>query len=134
MAKSYDARPIEGIDKVSVLLNPLILNSSCKKKHVDPLNRLTLHKSGAFTTLVIHQEFFNPFFDYQKQIAFAVYELVKHGIINFPDTIFTPFIIYEYHSLFILNVVALEFYSSWASDEIEVNEDMSKTTLAVCLP
>jgi hypothetical protein len=85
-------RPIEGIDKISVTLNPLFLNTGCDKKHIDPYNRLTLHKAGPFTVLSISQEYFNPLFDYQMQISLAIYELVKQRIILFEDNFLTPLV------------------------------------------
>ena len=129
----FDIRPDEGIDKISVIINPLFLNKDCKKRHIFPDNRLTLHKAGPFTVLAIHQEYFNPLLDYQMQISFAVYELIKIGLINFPDTIMTPYFIYKNHSWFILRIVALEFYSSWANDEIIIDDDMVETNLETAI-
>ena len=122
-------RPNEGIDKIGLVLNPIFLNKENKKKHIDPFNRLSLHRAGPYTIFTITQEYFNPFIDYQVQLAFAVYELVKHGIIDFPDTMFTPYFIYKNHGWFVLNVVALEFYSSWSKDEIDIDHDMTEKTL-----
>jgi hypothetical protein len=122
-------RPCEGIDKIGVLLNPLFLNKECKKKHIDPFNRLELHRAGVFKVLTIKQEYLNPIIDHQIQIAFAIYELIKQGIINFPDTLMTPFFIYKNHHLFIFNIVALEFYSSWEKEEIKINDEMVKLNL-----
>ena len=117
-------RPDEGIDKIGVLLNPVFLNMECKIKNIDPYNRLSFHNAGSFKVLVIKQEYLNPLLDHQMQISFAIYELVKKGIINFPDNFFTPLFIYNNYKWFVLNIVAIEFYSSWSPDEIDIDEDM----------
>jgi len=122
-------RPVEGIDKINLLLNPLLLNKENKKKNIDPYNRLVLCRSYGNTILIIKQEYLNPCIDFQIQITLAIYELIKQGIINFPDTLLTPLFIYKFHQFFFHNITALEFYTSWKEDDIKVNEDMSKTNL-----
>jgi len=122
-------RPHEAIDKIGILLNPLFLIKDCENIRIDKYNRLKIHRAGIFKVLTIKEEFLNPFIDYQMQITFAIYELIKQGIIIFPDNIFTPFFIYKYHEYFILNIVSLEFYSSWERDEIEIDEDMAKLNI-----
>jgi hypothetical protein len=112
----------EGIDKVDVLLNPLFFNKDNINRHKDPYHRLTLHPAGVFWVLSIQREWFNPFFDYQAQIAFAVYELVKEGVISFVDTPLTPLMIYLFHECFFLNIVALEFYSDFKQDNIAIHD------------
>jgi hypothetical protein len=119
----------EGIDKIGVILNPLFFDKKNIIKHNDPYNRLTLHPAGRLTILSIHQEWFNPFFDYQIQIALAIYELIKEGVIDFPDTIFTPLFIYKNHSLFILNVVSCEFFFDFRQKNIEINQDMVSSSI-----
>jgi hypothetical protein len=72
---------------------PFFLNYNNQTKHFDPSNNLTIHRSKFQTTLEIHAEYFNPMINYHITIACAICELIKKGIINFPDTIFTlPFI------------------------------------------
>jgi hypothetical protein len=119
----------EGIDRIGVLLNPLFFDKKNINRHKDPYNRLTLHKAGQFYVLSIHEEWFNPFFDYQVQIALAVYELVKEGVITFPDTPFTPLYICQYHKYFILNIVALEFFSDFKHANIKLEKEMLKKTI-----
>lgn len=119
----------EGIDRIGVLLNPLFFDKKNISRHKDPYNRLTLHKAGRFYVLSIHEEWFNPFFDYQVQIALAVYVLVKEGVISFPDSPFTPLYIYQYHKYFILNIVALEFFSDFKYSNIKLEKEMLKTTI-----
>ncbi|MDR3142462.1 MAG: hypothetical protein LBU37_12180 [Tannerellaceae bacterium] len=82
----------EGIDRIGLLLNPLFFDKKNIIKHKDPYNRLTLHPAGQFYVLSIHAEWFNPLLDYQMQIAMAIYELVKEGVINFSDTMLTPYL------------------------------------------
>jgi hypothetical protein len=122
-------RPIEGIDKIGVLLNPLFLNKDFKKRRIDPYNRLEIHTAGVFKVLTIKQEYLNKLFDFQAQIALAIYELIKQGIIDFPDNFLTPLFIYKNPSYFILNIIALEFYFSLEKDEIEIDEDMVKNNI-----
>jgi hypothetical protein len=84
----------ELIDKVKVVLWPFFLNRNMVKKHIDPHNHLTLHSFGSMVALAIHAEWINPVLSLQVTIASAIYELIKKGIILFPDNVFTlPFII-----------------------------------------
>jgi hypothetical protein len=119
----------EGIDRIGVLLNPLFFDKKNINRHKDPYKRLTLHKAGQFYVLSIQEEWFDPFLDYQVQIALAVYELVKEGVITFPDTLFTPLYIYQYYKYFILNIVALEFFSDFKSENIKLEKEMLKETI-----
>ncbi|GHV41255.1 hypothetical protein AGMMS49546_16770 [Spirochaetia bacterium] len=122
---------IEGVDKIKLLLNPLFINAKIKKWHIDPYNRLRIDRAGSFMTLQIQDEYFIPEFDYQMQIAIAIYELIKKGVINFPDTIFTPWFIYKNHELFILNPIGLELYSDFRYDNLEIKDMMSSTSLSI---
>jgi len=123
-------RPPEGIDKIGIILNPLFLNKDNRKKYFDPNNKIEVHSAGVFTVLTIKQEYFNIFFDYQKQIALAIYELVKKGIFNFPDKgALTLWFIYNFSQYFILRIVSLEFYSDWNEDDVKVEPDMFRYTL-----
>ena len=119
----------EGIDRIGVLLNPIFFRKENIHKHKDPYKRLTLHKAGQWYLLSIHEEWFNPFFDYQSQIAMAIYELVKEGVIEFPDNMFTPYFIYRFHDYFILSVAGVEFFSDFKDGNIEVNKNMLKTNI-----
>jgi hypothetical protein len=122
-------RAIEGIDRVKIILNPLFLKPAIKIKHIDPYNRLRIDKAGCFITLQIQAEYFNPLLDYQTQIARAVYELVKKGVIVFPDTVFTPLFILRFHELFILKVTAIEFYSDFRYDNLLIKDFMASANL-----
>jgi hypothetical protein len=119
----------EGIDKVKVLLNPLFYDKTKINLHKDPYNRLTLHRAGMFTALSIHDEWFNPFMDYQMQIALAISELVKEGLFNFPYNNFTSLFIYTNIKYFILNVIGIEFYSDFKEENVKINAEMLKPTL-----
>jgi hypothetical protein len=115
--------PIEGIDKIKVSLNPFFINYANKKHHIDPQNRLTLHKAGCFTLLAIHAEFCNPLIDYRMNIALAIYELIKAEVIAFPDE--GPLTLgFVYHNLdwFICGVQELEFYFNIRPSNITVDE------------
>ncbi|MDR1584196.1 MAG: hypothetical protein LBS55_13250, partial [Prevotellaceae bacterium] len=119
----------EGIDKVKVLLNPLFYDPSKINRHKDPYNLLTLHRAGIFTALSIHDEWFNPFLDYQWQIALAISELVREGLFNFPYNDLTAFCIYTNIQYFILNVVGIEFYSDFKEKNVKINTEMLKPTI-----
>jgi hypothetical protein len=124
-----DMRPIEGIDRVKIILNPLFLAPQIKIKHIDPYNQLRLDKAGVFTTLQIQAEYFNPLLDYQAQIALAVYELVKKGVMMFPDTMLTQWFIYKNPCFFILKVTAVEFYSDFRYDNLAIKDFMAAANL-----
>jgi hypothetical protein len=115
----------EGIDKITVVLNPLLLNKENVWKYHDPYNRLTFHRAGAFTALSIHEEWFNPFFDYQIQIAMAIHEIIKKKVINFPDNIFTLYTIYTNPSFFFVSIVCTEFYFDYKKENIWGYEEMN---------
>jgi hypothetical protein len=115
----------EGIDKIKVLLNPALVNKDKVREYFDPHQRLTLHQAGAFTALSIHSEWFNPIFDYQIQISEAIHELIKCKALNFPDTIFTLYIIYTNPSFFFVSIVCAEFYFDYKKDNIWGYEEMS---------
>jgi hypothetical protein len=119
----------EGIDKVDVLLNPLFFNKQNIVKHKDPYHRLKLRPVGTFWALSIQAEWFSPFLDYQMQVAWAVYELVREGVLSFPDTPGAPFLIYLFHELFFLNVIAIEFYSDFKENNIQVDTNMVFSTI-----
>jgi hypothetical protein len=112
----------EGIDKVDVLLNPLFFSQDNINRHKDPYHRLALRPAGVFWVLSIQAEWFNPFVDYQAQIAFAVYELAKEGVISFMGTPCTPWMIYLFHECFFLNIVAIEFYSDFKRDNVAIHD------------
>jgi hypothetical protein len=117
------------IDRIGLLLNPLFFDKCNIVKHKDPYNRLTLHPAGQFTVLSIHEEWFNPLYDYQAQIVMAIYELVKEGVITFPDTQLTPLFIYQFHKYFFLHIVAAEFFFDCKEENIETDKDMLKPTI-----
>jgi F0F1-type ATP synthase membrane subunit a len=86
----------ELIDKVKVVLWPFFLNINKVKKHIDPHNHLTLHPFGNMVALAIYAEWINPVLPLQATIASAIYELIKEGVMLFPDNEFTlPFIIHN---------------------------------------
>jgi hypothetical protein len=119
----------EGIDTILVLLNPLFLSEEKKRVFKDPLNRLSLQPAGAFTVLAIQAEWFDRDADYQMQIAWAVYELVVRGVIDFPDTLFTPIIIYQCHEWFILHVIGCDFHFDISEKNVDFQEGMSAPTI-----
>jgi hypothetical protein len=112
------------IDKIKILLNPLLINKEKAARFFDPSQKLTIHHAGAFTALSIHAEWFNPYFDYQIQIAAAIYELVIKGVLDYPDIeYFTMYCIYKYPYTFMLNIVEIEFYSDFKKQNIKIKPD-----------
>jgi len=59
----------------------------------------------------------------------AIYELVKEGVIEFPNTIFTPYFIYQFPGYFISSFVAIEFFSDFKRENITISENMLKPTI-----
>jgi hypothetical protein len=123
----------EGIDKVDVLLNPLFFDKRNIANHKYPYHRLVLRPAGAFWALSIQAEWFNPFLDYQMQVALAVHEIVKEGVLSylFFGCPFTPSpqMIYLCHECFFLNVIALEFYSDGDYNNFKRDENMMFKTI-----
>jgi hypothetical protein len=120
----------EGIDKIGVLLNPLFFNKADITKHKDPYRRLTLHRAGNFTVLSIHEEWFNPLFDYQFQIARAICHLINEGVINLKarwakedsmNDMWNLYLVYTIPQYFILSIVACEFFSDIKYGNISVD-------------
>jgi hypothetical protein len=118
-------RQIEGIDKIKVVLSPVFLNPDSRKKHIDPRNKLTLHRAGAFLALSIHAEFYNPMIDFQQNLTLAIYQLIKTKVILFPDTIYTVPFIYKNISWFILYIQEIEFYFDFKYTNIIYDRDES---------
>ncbi|GAB1482882.1 hypothetical protein MASR2M78_16980 [Treponema sp.] len=117
-------RCIEGIDKIKIVLNPLFINPNKRNiKHIDPHNRLTLHRAGWFTALAIHAEYFNMVIDYKMNIALAIYDLIKNEIISFPDNMYTLSFIYKNLDWFVLFVQELEFFFDFRPEDIVIDED-----------
>jgi hypothetical protein len=54
---------------------------------------------------------------------------VKEGVIEFDYTPITPYFIYQFHELFMLNVVACEFYSDFSEKHIEIDPAMIEHTI-----
>jgi hypothetical protein len=120
----------EGIDKIKVLLNPLLLNKEKVNHFFDPMNKLSLKQAGSFTALSIQAEWFNPYFDYQPQIANAIYQLVKCGVLDFPDIPYlTLLCIFKYPYSFILNIVEVEFYSDFKKENSIINQELVTNNL-----
>jgi len=113
-----------GIDKIKVLLNPLLLNEK-QIKNIRPDNSLTLHKTKIFTLLAIHAEYFNFFFDYRTQIAKAIYELIEKKIIDFPNEypVLTFMFIQQYIEYFIIHVSQVEFYFDFPKGKVFIEQD-----------
>lgn len=124
-------RPVEGIDRIKLTLNPFFINADARIRHIDPYNLLRLDKYGIHYTFQIQAEYFNPLLDYQIQIAFALNELVKKGILMIPDTWITPYFIYKYIHFFVINITALEFYSDFRAKNLVINEFMSSADYEV---
>jgi hypothetical protein len=117
-------RNVEGIDKVKVVLNPLFIdNSRLRKRHIDPHNRLTLHREGSLFALSIHAEYFNPLADFYLNVASALYELIKEKIILFPDNPYTPLFIYNNISWFVLYIQEIEFYFDFKTKNIAIDDE-----------
>jgi len=119
----------EGIDRIAVKLSNIYFKKENVNRHKDPYNRLTLHPAGEYYILSIHAEWFIPTFDYQMQIAMAIYELIKEGVIEYPDNIFTPYFVFNYYAAFIESVVGIEFYSDFRKENIEIDNDKVKPTI-----
>jgi hypothetical protein len=123
----------EGIDKIKVIINPLVLN---RKKihfnqdhimHIHPHNHLTLHEEGAQVCLAIHYEYLMPFFDMRLNIANAIYYLMEKGIVfntfdTFPKEIVIVFI-YNYLSNFVIHIPQLEFFFNIKEENIFIKEE-----------
>jgi len=113
-----------GIDKIKLILNPLFLNSDYKG-YIRADNKLTVHKEGDYTLLSIHAEYFNPFFDFYTQIAYAIYELIEKGVFNF--TIFNPALALMYISqnmnVFVSSVSHAEFFHDFPKGKVTVDKD-----------
>jgi hypothetical protein len=117
----------ENIDKIKILLNPIFINPDNKKQHIDPYNRLTLHKAGAFLALSIHEEYFKPYPDMLMNIADAIYDLYTQGIVEIlflqsDNAMLIRWFIFCKLKVLVLNVTELEFYFNMRRENIIVLE------------
>lgn len=122
-------RPMNGIDKIAVLLNPLFINRDFTEKHLDPLNVLTLSNAGVYKVLTINQEFFDTKKNYQEQIKLALIFLLSKGCFNFCDSFLSRYFVINCPEYLILGVTAVEFYFDWREDDIEVDDAMTSRTI-----
>jgi hypothetical protein len=113
-----------GIDKIKLILNTKFLNPEYKG-YIRADNKLTLHKEGNYTLLSIHAEYFNPFFDFYTQIAYAIYELIEKGVFNFQiiNPALTLMYILQHMYVFISGVSHVEFYHDFPKDKVAIDKD-----------
>jgi len=113
-----------GIDKIKVILNPMFLAKDFPW-HLRADNSLTIHRAGTYTFLAIHVEYFNPFFDYRTQIAYAIFELMEKKVILFPmvNPILTFMFILQNIEYFILGISQVEFYYDFPKNKVFVDKD-----------
>jgi hypothetical protein len=119
--------PIEGIDKIKILLNPYLVNRTSKKWNIDPYNRLTLHRAGPYLALSIHAEYFDINQDYQWQIAKAITDLINLGVLIFPSSPYLTQFIYQNPFMFMIRIVTVEFYHNLRPENIRIHEDALAT-------
>jgi hypothetical protein len=128
--------PIEGIDKIKVLLHPVWYHSDMwnytqpekTKCRIDPKNQMTLHQAGMFISLAIHAEFFDPMEDYYTSVVRAVYKLIEKKIITFPNwPPFTQMFVLNNLNWFVVGVQEAEFYFNIRPKNIVVTEDAVET-------
>ena len=124
MSRKSKTYVTETIDKITIVLNPWLINNDMRRKiHIDPFNRLTLHSFGSMVGLAIHWEWINHRLSVYENIALALLELVKREYIVFPYNDFTlPFII-KYLPIFVWYVQQIEFAFDFLPSDIKVNED-----------
>jgi hypothetical protein len=75
-------RAPEGLDKITIILNPYYIDLENKIINLYSRNELTLHKGGPFRMISIHAEFINHKQDIHISFARAVYFLIEKGILN----------------------------------------------------
>jgi hypothetical protein len=127
--------PIEGIDKITLLLQPYIYPYIHGAMHLKKHNKIILYNSGSLVLykehtsgniyLTIQCSFILLVMDMQLIIANAIIELVDNGIIQFAVG-FMPFLrnlfITQYLCNFVWLVHDVEFYFSFREECVEVVE------------
>jgi hypothetical protein len=147
---------IEGIDKIKIMLHPCINEFVNFKPHIDPRNRLTLHRTENMYTkhyyLSIHAEFINPSINMLENIANAIYELFEKEIITIWENVFEPIDYEDYHfpyngepdkqycriskdfilahlEYFVGKITELEFFFDFPCECVEIYKDANLKTL-----
>jgi len=121
--KKKQVKQTETIDKITVVLNPWLVNDAMpKKKRIDPHNRLTLHRFGNIVALAIHWEWINTSLSVHQNIVLALHELIKKGYIVCPDNEFTLAFINMHLGLFVFYVQQIEFAFDFQKSDITIQE------------
>jgi hypothetical protein len=125
MPRKKTAYQTETIDKITVVLTPWFIDYEKIKTepHIDPHNRLTLHRFGAMVSLAVHWEWIDPAIDIPTNIARAIHELIKKGYIMFPDNVFTFSFILSQPGWFIMYVQQIEFAFDFLKDHVHISPE-----------
>jgi len=113
---------IQGIDKISIALQPLFVSEKFRKVPVDPKKELTARYYGCFPVLDIHAERLDIYQDFHSQIAAIIYELIEKDFIIFPKTPFTYGFIREHLDWFVLFLKEIEFFFDLSPENICIDE------------
>ena len=127
MKRSKDGCQTETIDKITVVLNPWLINDAMlKRKHIDPYNRLTLHRFGNMVSLAVHWEWIEQSLSVQENIALALCELIKKEYIICPYNDYTLTFVIGHLHLFVFYVQQIELAFDFRKDDIAIQGDAVK--------
>jgi hypothetical protein len=113
---------IQGIDKISIALQPIIVGKKLGKVPIDPKKELTFRYFGCFPVLDIHAERLDLDQDLHSQIASIIYELIEKDFINFPNTPLTFAFVHQHLDCFVLFLKEIEFFFDLRPDNISIDE------------
>jgi hypothetical protein len=118
----------EGIDKIKLKLSRAVVNTENFKHHIDPQNRITLHREGPDRSVSIHNEYIDPKKDCREICANALFELQEKKVIVLPDRINSgnrakTVENIRSHIDEIAQVKELELYSDLPRESISIDEE-----------
>ncbi|GHT63819.1 hypothetical protein FACS1894110_02320 [Spirochaetia bacterium] len=123
MLLNAEGLPIEGIDKITVTLNPL---ASCfittERPYTDNMHYIRLDQVfyyGKWAFLTIQSQRIDHTLDIRCSIAKAIYELIEKKILVFPIDIPLIFI-YMKLDYFVYNIKEIEFYFDFIEGNIHI--------------
>jgi hypothetical protein len=123
MLLNAEGLPIEGIDKITVTLNPSASYFiETEKPYTDKTHYIRLDQVfyyGTWPFLTIQCQKIDPTMDIRFSIAKAIHELIEKKILVFPMDLPLGFIDMNLH-YFVSNIKEIEFYFDFRSSNIQI--------------
>ncbi|PKN98242.1 MAG: hypothetical protein CVU43_16470 [Chloroflexi bacterium HGW-Chloroflexi-5] len=121
----------EGIDKISIAINPMFLNPFRPAGLIDPTKKITLHFFGWIPTIDIHAEALDYNVDFHYQLSEVISWLIEKNVLLFPKTPITQVFVHEHLDYFVLYLRELEFYFDFTKEQILIDKNEYDSELSI---